>query len=121
MRRIVNDLIGLIWREINTPSGQVGPLSAAWGRMLSAGGHALLGAAAAAPFGVWGLGGALVAAVAYWLAKERGDLRRGGELWDGAEDALMVGLGFWYGVWWWPALILGAMGYILASAAARAK
>jgi ABC-type glutathione transport system ATPase component len=42
-------------------------------------GHALLGAALAAPFGWYGLGAALALALAYWLAKERGDLRRGGE------------------------------------------
>lgn len=61
----------------------------------------------------------MVIAGIYWATKERGDLKRGGSFWDGAEDAVMVSLGAWYGVWWWPALILGAGLYIMAVAAWR--
>ena len=111
----------LIFAEINTPTGMVGPLNGAYTRAMSGIGHAILGAAFIAPLGWWGLGAALVLALAYWLAKERGDLRRGGDVWDGVEDAICVSLGAWYGAWWWPMAALSASGIILASAAVRAK
>ncbi len=62
------------------------------------------------------LPGALAIAVAYWLVKERGDLRRRGAVLDGLEDALMVCLGAFYtGPWWWPAAVLaGAAGVMLS-------
>ena len=110
-----------IWAEINTPTGQTGPLSAAYARAMGGVGHAVLGAAFCAPLGVWGLGAALVLALIYWTAKERGDLRRGGRLWDGVEDATCVSLGAWYGVIWWPAAVLVAAAIIMASAAVRAR
>jgi hypothetical protein len=109
----------LIWEEIQTPSGQTGPLSAAYRRAVEGIGHGVLGAAFCAPFGVWGIAPGIVIAAAYWAIKERGDLRRGGRVWDGVEDTVMVCLGAWYGVWWWPAMILGAGGYIMASAGWR--
>jgi hypothetical protein len=114
-------LIDLILAELNTPTGRVGPLSVEYGRATGAIGHAVLGSVPCAFFGAWGLAAALPLAGLYWLAKERGDLRRGGDVWDGLEDAVMVSLGAWYGVAWWPALLIGAAGYIMASAAMRAK
>ncbi len=62
---------------------------------------------------------AAVVAVVYWLAKERGDLRRGGGWLDGAEDAAMVSLGAWYGAAWWPALVIGAGAVMMVSGAVR--
>jgi hypothetical protein len=112
-------MIDLIWREIETPSGQSGPLSAAYLRAVVGMGHALLGAALSAPFGWYGLGAALALALVYWLAKERGDLRRGGDMRDGLEDALMVSLGAFYGPWWWPAVMIGCGAYLMLMGARR--
>jgi len=114
-------VIDTIWAEINTPTGQIGPLSSAYGRAMGGVGHAVLGAAFCAPLGVWGLAAAIPLAPLYWLTKERGDLRRGGRLWDGIEDATCVSLGAWYGVFWWPWAVLLAAGIIMASAAVRAR
>jgi hypothetical protein len=114
-------LAELIIAELNTPTGQTGPLHDTYVRSMSGLGHAVLGAAFCASFGLWGLIYAAPVALVYWLAKERGDLRRGGKFWDGVEDAIMVSLGAWYGVWWWPLAILGGAGIILASAAVRLK
>lgn len=111
----------LIIAEIQTPTGMIGPLHAAYVRAMSGIGHAVLGAALCAPFGWAGLLAGPILALLYWAAKEAGDLRRGGKLWDGAEDALCVSLGAWYGAAWWPFAILLAAGIILASAAWRAK
>ena len=58
-------------------------------------------------------------AVAYWLAKERGDLRRGGALWDGMEDAVMICVGTYYGPWWWPLVVLACAGYVMVMGARR--
>lgn len=70
-------------------------------------GHALVGAFLSSAFGLWGIAGAAVIAIAYWLAKELPDLARGGQVLDGLEDALAVSLGAWYsGHWWWPLTIL---------------
>ena len=118
--------VDLILAEIATPTGQVGPLGGAYLRAVSGIGHALLGAAFFAPLGLLGLGAPLIVraaivALIYWLAKERGDLRRGGSLWDGIEDAICVSLGAWYGAVWWPVAVLAAAGIILGSAAVRAK
>lgn len=101
-------MLGVIWAEITTPTGQAGPLSAAYARAMSGVGHAVLGATFCAPLGASGIIMALAVAVIYWTAKERGDLRRGGLMWDGIEDALCVSLGAWYGVIWWPAAVLVA-------------
>lgn len=114
-------MLGVIWAEITTPTGQAGPLSAAYARAMSGVGHAVLGATFCAPLGASGIIMALAVAVIYWTAKERGDLRRGGLMWDGIEDALCVSLGAWYGVIWWPAAVLVAAAIILASAAARKR
>jgi hypothetical protein len=112
-------MIDLIWREINTPSGLTGPLDAAYRRAVVGMGHALLGAAFSGVFGGYGLGAAFVLALAYWLAKERGDLRRGGDVRDGLEDALMVSLGAFYGPWWWPAVMVMCGGYLMFMGARR--
>ena len=103
-----------IWREINTPSGQTGPLDAAYRRAVIGMAHALLGAAFAGLLGWYGLGAAYLLGLAYWLAKERGDLRRGGDVRDGLEDAVMVSLGTFYGPWWWPLVMIGCGGYLMA-------
>ena len=112
-------VLDLILEELRTPSGQTGPLSDAYVRAVTAGGHALLGAAVCAYAGAWGLAFAIPVGLSYWVLKERSDLRRGGAVLDGAEDAVMVSIGAWYGVTWWPAVVLACMGYILASAAWR--
>lgn len=106
-------LIDQIWQEIMTPSGQTGPLGAAYQRGVVGMAHALLGAAFVAPLGWYGLGAAYLLGLAYWLAKERGDLRRNGDLRDGAEDALMVSLGAFYGPWWWPGAVLALGGALM--------
>ena len=112
-------MIGAIFAELATPSGQVGPLDLAYRRAVIGIGHAMLGAAlvAALPGYGWPLGLAL--GVLYWLAKERGDLWRGGDIKDGLEDAVMVSLGAWYGPWWWPAVVLACGGYLMAMGARR--
>jgi hypothetical protein len=55
-------------------------------------------------------------ALAYWLWKERGDMKRGGALRDGLEDTVGVWFGTYYGPWWWPFLAAFAMAliYVLA-------
>jgi hypothetical protein len=113
--------IALIIAELKTPTGQAGPLAGAYLRAVGAGGHALLGASFCAWFGVWGLALGLPLGAAYWVLKERGDLRRDGGLLDGMEDAVMVSLGAWYGTAWWPAMVIGCMGYIMVSAAVMVK
>jgi hypothetical protein len=112
-------IFNTIIKELSTPSGQMGPASDAYLRAVVAGGHALLGAAICAWFGWWGLAVAVPLAVAYWWVKERGDLLRGGAFWDGLEDTVMVSIGAWYGVVWWPLVVLCCMGYIMAASIVR--
>lgn len=112
-------LLDRIWQQIETPDSAAVP-SRAYIRAVIAIGHAMLGAAICAALGVgWGLGVGLALAVAYWLLKEWGDLRRGGTVWDGLEDTVMVALGAWYGAAWWPILIIACAGYIMAVATYR--
>jgi len=98
-------------RDLLTPSPGDTPYHA--GIMAIA--HAVVGAAFIAPLGWYGLAPGLAVAVAYWLAKEWGDLRRGGAILDGLEDAVMVWLGGWYGASWWPAMVLGAGFYVMVA------
>jgi len=77
--------------------------------------HAVVGATLTATFGGYGIWAGLAYAAIYWLVKEFGDLRRGGAWLDGIEDATAVWLGGWYGVWWWPAMVLGIGGYVMAA------
>jgi hypothetical protein len=107
-------LFDRLWAEINNPRG--GYLAASHYRAVTGGGHILLGACAASG-GVWWVG--FAAALAYWLIKERGDLRRGGAWLDGAEDTLCVWIGTTYGPWWWPFMAVSVMGYIMAASAVR--
>ena len=79
----------------------------------------MLGAAVALPMGQYQWIFGLAVAVAYWLAKERGDLRRGGALWDGMEDAVMICIGTYYGPWWWPLVVLACAGYVMIMGAVR--
>ena len=113
----LGDMIAKIIAEINTPSGQVGPLSQAYGRGAGAAWHMLLGAVVAIPMGdlkwLYGLG----VAVLYWIAKEAGDLRRGGRFWDGIEDAACVYLGTFCGPLWWPIVALASTGYVFVMGA----
>lgn len=88
------------WAEIDTPSTAAsGPLHAAYERAVVGMAHMALGAALASllplEWAVWGALARLAIVAAYWLAKEAGDLRRGGTLADGLEDAACVGLGCW--------------------------
>lgn len=105
------------WRdiafEVATPSGQSGPASLAYARAVEGMGHAMLGACLAVLLSGYGLWFGLAVALVYWLVKERGDLRRGGAWADGAEDALLVWIGTYYGPWWWPPLIMVLAGYLM--------
>jgi len=106
------------WKEIETPSNQVGPIAAAYRRATSAIGHALLGASIASLLSQWWGAGLVIMQIAvvlaYWTLKERGDLRRGGDLADGLEDAAMVGIGtFYVGPWEWPLVVLLAALYVM--------
>ncbi len=79
-------------------------------------GHAMVGAAFVSGFGLIGLFPALAIGVLYWIAKERGDLRRGGALSDGIEDALGVAMGGLYGFPHWPEGVLAtAFGVMVLS------
>jgi len=112
-------MIRLIWAELDTPTGQTGPLSAAYARAAGGVWHAMLGAALCASLGWYGLAPGLAAAALYWLVKERGDLRRGGAIMDGLEDAVMVWLGAWYGAAWWPVMVCCAGLYVMVARGRR--
>ena len=94
-----------LWRSIVTPSSaNETPYQFA----VIAIGHAMLGAALS-----WG--GFLIA-VAYWVIKERGDLKRGGAWRDGLIDTGFVSLGLIYsGPIWWPVavMVLAGVGALL--------
>ena len=99
-----------LWRDLMEPSE-----GTPYSRAVIGAGHALVGAAIVSLLPDWALVAASVrvlVAVLYWTLKEAGDLRRGGDLRDGLEDAAFVWLGAYYGPWWWPILILGAMGCV---------
>lgn len=85
-----------IARPSDTPPG---PLHAAYERAVVGMAHMALGGALASLLPLeWAALGAVArlgVMAAYWLAKEAGDLRRGGTLADGIEDAVCVGLGCW--------------------------
>lgn len=113
-------MLKLIWQELETPTGQIGPLHASYLRAAGGVWHSVAGAIACNVFGsAWGLALALPLAAIYWLVKETGDLRRGGRFTDGIEDAVMVGLGAWYGAGWWPLALCAAGLTMMASAAWR--
>lgn len=110
--------------EILTPSGQTGPKAQAYQRAVEAIGHALLGACVPA-LALWLAGDWWTAAAAYlvialrvglaglyWLAKEAGDLRRGGRLADGLTDTGMVWVGTLYGPGWWPLAVMALAGAV---------
>ena len=80
-------------------------------------GHVMLGAALQGLLGWSGAALRVLIAVGYWLAKERGDIRRGGALRDGLVDAAFVGVGAFYsGPRWWP---LAVMATVCVGAAIR--
>ena len=100
--------------EIARPSTlPPGPLHGAYERAVIGMAHATLGAAGAslvAPqWAVWGAGARLALVAVYWLAKERGDLTRGGTLADGIEDTACVGLGCFV---WSPWVMLALGGWL---------
>ena len=114
--------IAAIWAELMRPStAPAGPLQAAYQRGVVGMAHGLLGAALVAILGpLWGMALRGGVALAYFAAKETGDLRRGGTFWDSIEDTAMVGLGAWFwGAAWWPLAMLGLGGAIMLSGAAR--
>ena len=89
-----------LWAELKRPSTlPPGPLGAAYQRGIIGMAHMAIGAAAAslvAPELVaWGAVARVGIIALYWVGKEAGDLRRGGTLADGIEDAACVGLGAW--------------------------
>lgn len=103
--------MGLI-TEILTPSARD---ESAYDKSVIAIGHVMLGAALAAVLGVYTAPARLSLSVAYWLIKERGDLKRGGSWRDGLWDAAFVGFGGLYGPWWWPvAAFVFVAGYLVA-------
>ena len=101
-----------LWAILATPSPADEPphtraAVAAWHSIAALPvGMALSGVGWLGPVGLW----ALVFA-AYWLLKERGDLRRGGYWQDGIQDSTAVATGAWVGQQvpadlWWPILVL---------------
>ena len=57
--------------------------------------------------GVTAAAARLALAALYWVAKERGDLRRGGALRDGLVDTALVGVGCFYdGSRHWPVAVM---------------
>ena len=112
-------ILSAIIAELRTPSGQSGPLSDAYARGSTAAWHMMLGAAMAWPMGEYQWLFGLLVAVAYWMAKERGDLRRGGRMMDGLEDAACVYIGTFAGPAWWGAVALAASVYVMAMGAMR--
>lgn len=92
-----------LWRDLTTPSERA---ERPYLSLLIALGHAMLGAA----LPIWGLGpaAALRLGLAYWLAKERADLKRGGSVRDGLTDTAFVAAGAFYGESWWPLAVLAA-------------
>lgn len=122
------------WRavlaELARPSDlPPGPLHAAYDRAVIGIGHAVVGAALAFPLawadGTIGVAALIVArgalAWGYFLAKETGDLRRGGGLRDGIEDTVLVWFGTMYGPAWWPVALLGIAGYLMLAGAAKVR
>ena len=91
-----------------------GPLHGAYERAVIGMAHMTLGAAMALVLPPsWALCGAAARAAivaGYWLAKERGDMRRGGTLADGIEDTACVGLGAWT---WHPLAVLAVGGWLM--------
>ena len=73
-------------------------------------GHVMLGAALQGLLGAAGAATRLGIGLAYWLAKERGDLRRGGGWRDGLVDTAFVGIGAFYdGSRGWPVAVMLAV------------
>ena len=89
-----------LWAELSTPSTAApGPLHAAYERAVIGMAHMTVGAALGSllplEWAAWSAVARLGIVAAYWLAKEAGDLRRGGTVADGIEDAACVGVGCW--------------------------
>lgn len=116
MVRLIVALCGVmrdLWREILTPS----PADEKSYRFtVVAISHAMLGAV----FSFLGL----LFGFAYWVLKERKDLRRQGNLWDGLIDTAFVVIGTFYsGPIWWPIsiMLLAGLGGVLKETLRRLK
>lgn len=68
--------------------------------------HAMIGGALSGAFGWHGTAASCAFFILYWIAKERGDLLRGGAWRDGVEDAIFVAMGPFYGAALWPAIVV---------------
>lgn len=120
-----SDTFARMLAELRRPSTlPPGAPHGAYDRMVIGLGHAMVGAAlvvAVWPLSGWGLMIArLGLALIYWMAKERGDLKRGGTVADGVEDTALVWLGAWYGPAWWPFAVLAAGLWLFWRGARRA-
>lgn len=69
-------------------------------------GHAVLGLAIGQALGAEAAGIRALIALVYWLAKERGDLSRGGSLRDGLIDAAAVWAGAYMVELWVAVMVL---------------
>jgi hypothetical protein len=108
------NILDAMLAELARPSDlPPGPLHKAYERAVVGIGHLVLGAAIAgllspAPWACLALAGV------YFAIKEVGDLRRGGTLRDGVEDAACVGLGLFYaGQWFAPGAAILIGGYLM--------
>ena len=119
--------IDAMLEELRRPSTlPPGPMHAAYERGVIGIGHLVVGAAISGwlwPVAGWADAmGRVGVALIYWLVKEAGDLRRGGTLADGIEDAACVALGLFYaGQWWAPDAALGVGGYLMLAGVVRAR
>lgn len=118
---LVDAMIEELRRPTDVPQG---PLHAAYDRGVVGIAHLALGGAVAGILwpvaGPWDAAARLCVAGAYFATKELADLRRGGTLRDGIEDAACVGLGLFYaGQWYAPAVAILIGVYLMARGAAR--
>lgn len=102
MACIVLEVVRDLWCEVLTPSP---PDEKPYKFTVIAISHAMLGA-------VFSFAG-LLFGFAYWFLKERDDLRRQGNLWDGLIDTAFVVIGTFYsGPIWWPISIMFSAGFL---------
>ena len=95
--------VSALWATILTPSARDED-GYTWACIFL--GHAVLGLAIGQAFGAEAAGSRALLAAVYWLVKERGDLRRGGSLLDGAADALALWAGAYMAERWVAVMVL---------------